>query len=104
MKIEEAIKILHPDTTAEVIRKIEYYGGFRGKEKAIEAVNEASIVACEALEKQIPKKPKLVTRANGIIKFYPCPCCSTPEEYTLVYPRQNYCPKCGQAIDWKVEE
>lgn len=33
MKIEEAIKILHPDTTFETITEIEYYGGFKGKKK-----------------------------------------------------------------------
>ena len=60
-------------------------------------------VAIEALEKQIPKKPKLVTRANGIIKFYPCPCCSTSEEYTVVYPRQNYCAECGQKLEWQTK-
>lgn len=54
-----------------------------------------------ALKKQIPKKPKLATRADGIIKFYPCPCCSTSEKYISVYPKQKYCVECGQKLDWK---
>lgn len=41
MTYEEAIKILHPDTTASVIAEYEYYGGFRGKEVGIQAVEDA---------------------------------------------------------------
>lgn len=55
----------------------------------------------EALEKQIPKKPILVTRSDGIIKFYPCPSCSTSEKYVSVYPSMKYCPNCGQALKWE---
>lgn len=58
MEIEKAIEILHPDTTFKAITEIEYYGGFKGKEKAMEAINEACVVACECMEKQIAKKPK----------------------------------------------
>lgn len=60
-------------------------------------------MAIEALEKQIPKKPKLVTRAGGIIKFYPCPNCSTPEKYVSVYPRTKHCVECGQKLKWEDE-
>lgn len=100
MKIEEAIEILHPDTTAETIRKIEYYGGFRGKEKAIEYVNEASIVACEALEKQISKKPKDI-RYFGMAGHHIglCPVCNDGANSEF-----QYCGDCGQKLDWSVEE
>ena len=60
-------------------------------------------LSVKALEKQIPKKPKLVTRADGIIKFYPCPCCSTSEKYISVYPKQKYCTECGQKLDWNLD-
>lgn len=61
-------------------------------------------VAIKALEKQIAKKPKFIVRMNGIIKMYLCPCCTTDEEYTPVYPKQRCCEKCGQALLWKDSE
>ena len=85
MTAQKAHEILHPDTSREKIAVIEYYAGF-DSEKAIEVVNEACIVACKALEKQVPKKP------NGIS----CPSCS----YVLVQNYDLYCPRCGQKIDW----
>lgn len=57
-------------------------------------------LAIKALEKQVPKKPKLVTRAGGLIKFYPCPNCSTTEKYIPVYPSEIHCCFCGQRLDW----
>ena len=51
MTYEEAIRILHPDTTASAIAKYEYYGGFHGKEAGIKAVEDACIVACEAMQR-----------------------------------------------------
>lgn len=100
MKIEEAIKILHPDTTSEAIMKIEYYGGFRGKEKAIEYVNEASIVACEALEKQISKKPKEIRYFRAYNSYAGlCPVCNGGANSEF-----QYCGDCGQKLDWSVEE
>ena len=53
MTYEEAKRILHPDTKREALAEI----GFKGKEKLQEAVDEACIMACEALDKQIPKAP-----------------------------------------------
>ena len=58
MTNEEAMKILHPDTTFTALAEVEYYGGFNGQEAKIKAVEEACLLACEALEKQIPKKPR----------------------------------------------
>ena len=57
MTREEAMKILHPNTTLTALAEVEYYGGFNGQEAKIKAVEEACLLACEALEKQIPKKP-----------------------------------------------
>lgn len=57
MTYEEAKRILHPNTTREALAEIEFLGGFKGKEKLREAVDEACLIACEALDKQIPKKP-----------------------------------------------
>lgn len=49
-------------------------------------------LAIDALKKQIPKKPyhdDAVGVPNG------CPCCDT-----LVNIGEDFCPSCGQAIDW----
>ena len=51
MTYEEAIRILHPDTTIAAIAEYEYYGGFHGKEAGIKAVEDACVVACEAMQK-----------------------------------------------------
>lgn len=46
-------------------------------------------IAISALEKQIPKKPK---NREGTTYFY-CPCCDSNN-------LNEYCPNCGQALDW----
>ena len=53
MSVEQAIRILHPDTTVEALAEIGYYAGFRSKEAELEAVNEVCIVACEVMEKYL---------------------------------------------------
>ena len=52
-------------------------------------------MAINALEKQIPKKPK--TNDNYII--YICPCCNN-----FIKLCKNYCEYCGQKLDWSDEE
>lgn len=69
MTPKEAIKLLHPDTTREAIWEIEENGG-----DAIKAIEEACIVACEALEKQIPNKP-IAVDDEIIGDDYKCPVC-----------------------------
>lgn len=49
LTISDAIQILDPKTTYDAIREIEYYGGFEGKERAIEAVNQACKIACDIM-------------------------------------------------------
>ena len=56
---------------------------------------ELNKIVCNALEKQIPKKPmaiKIPTKWGG--HDYRCPVCAT-----RVF-EQSYCMSCGQAIDW----
>jgi hypothetical protein len=50
---------------------------------------EWKIVLSNALEKQIPKKPK--ERQGTTYSF--CPCCDSNNIY-------EYCGDCGQRIDW----
>lgn len=59
----------------------------------------------KALEKQIPKKPDL--EGDGycdgqlVYDTWICPCCE--ERYEVDYDKYDYCPNCGQAIDWSEE-
>ena len=90
MTYEEAMKILHPDTTLTALAEVEYYGGFNGQEAKIKAVEEACLLACEALEKQIPKKPYW-----EIYDGWHCKSCGLG-----VFSDEYFCPVCGQALDW----
>lgn len=56
MTYEEAKQILDPQTSADAISKIEYYNGFNGKAAKIQAINEACILACEAMDIIIKEK------------------------------------------------
>lgn len=67
--------------------------------------DEASELAIEALEKQIPKKP-----IEYEDKYYGCPSCDNPlmekwKKYpTELKPKSDglpFCLGCGQAVDWE---
>ena len=108
MTNEEAIRILDPATTLEALAEIEYYAGFSGEEATRKAVDDACLVAVEALKRLIPKKPKEYED-----KYYCCPTCGNIvlykwEDYPVVLTPKSeglpYCLCCGQAIDWSEEE
>lgn len=70
-------------------------------EKCDEKEDCAYYVAISALEKQIPKKPRL---SKGCNWSYRCPSCGNllfwtdePKNHGIKYA---YCPDCGQHIDW----
>ena len=100
MDYKEAIEILHPDTTAKKLIEIEYYNGFSGKAACIEAVNEASVVACEAMEKQIPKKGVRTWFETVKTHWCSCPSCLCGLGWIHGEGTKNYCPSCGQKLDW----
>lgn len=60
---------------------------------------EAFEVAIEALEKQIPKKPREAFQSG----FFWCPACSKAIKMRIEGSKINisYCPFCGQALDWR---
>lgn len=95
---KEAIKILHPDTSRDALWEIEYYAGFNAEKARLKAVEDACVVACEALEKQIPKKPVYIGR-DGIryTDLYRCPNCGQGFTGTGI---ADYCYHCGQKLDW----
>ena len=60
-----------------------------------------------ALEQHVPKQPDLEGDGydeDGEIIFdeWLCPCCRT--RYEVDYDDYKFCPNCGQAIDWSVED
>ena len=100
MTYEEAKRILHPDTTRGALAEIE----FKGKEKSQEAVDEACLLACEALDKQIPERPVVMNQKGA--EHYFCVVC----EKRLVSEiggelcagrKTRFCPDCGQALNWR---
>ena len=100
MTAAEAKRIIHPDTTAEALAEIEYYGGFSGKNAKVTAVDEACLVACAALDKQIPKKPAYFAIANNEgYTIYDCECPSCEQSHRELFPFA-FCIHCGQALEW----
>ena len=73
-------------------------GRASGKSKLEYTRFEAFCKAIDALEKQIPKKPL------HMHKNYYCPICKEDGwmlwDDAIPNDMDNYCGKCGQAIDW----
>lgn len=82
---------------------------------AIQALEEVqkyreigSIEECRASrEKQIPKNPTYdgdgyAPDGTFVWDEWICPCCGT--RYEVDYDEHDFCPNCGQKIDWSDEE
>ena len=64
--------------------------------------HEENLVAIEALEKQIPKKP--IKSENQVVRYvntYYCPTCELGSTGTCI---AKWCYHCGQKIDWSDED
>ena len=60
-----------------------------------------------ALEKQIPKKPTYegdgyAPDGTFVLDEWICPCCE--KRYEVDYDDYDFCPNCGQKIDWSDEK
>ena len=53
MTINQAIRILDPDTSAEALGEIKYYGGLHGHEKMMDACEEACRMAVEIMRQHL---------------------------------------------------
>ena len=67
---------------------------------------KANTMAIQALEKQIPKKPDIEGDGYDSARYlvydtWICPTCGI--SYEIDYDEYDYCPACGQAIDWSDE-
>lgn len=109
------MKLINAETISDYIkREINPYGRpFKGTvyefglKKYLENASADYDVdkVAELLEKQIPKKPNY--EGDGYYNGQPvydtwiCPCCE--EMYEVDYDEYDYCPNCGQKIDWSDE-
>lgn len=63
---------------------------------------EASELAISAMEKRIAKKPTYegdgYSDGQLVYDTWVCPCCG--RSYELDYDDYDYCPNCGQNLDW----
>ncbi len=74
-----------------------------------EDVDNKDLSKCidEALEKQIPKKP--IDVCKPVVTWGLCPVCKGELNKlggrpNRVFSSMNYCPDCGQRIDWSEEK
>lgn len=86
----------------------------QGYEMAIKALEEVyqyraigTVMECrEAVEKQTAKKPDYegdgYSDGQLVYDTWICPCCG--QHYEVDCDRYDYCPNCGQRIDWRDEE
>ena len=103
MTAAEARRIIHPDTTLEALAEIEYYSGFDGKAAKKAAVDEACLVACAALDKQIPKILTNFAIDNNGYMIYDCECPNCGQSHRELF-LFDFCIHCGQALDWEVND
>ena len=72
-------------------------------------LQESIGIAIQALEKQIPKKPRKTDSYRGVLKrvyAYVCPTCGNAciEKYMNERQDTMFCWDCGQKLDWSEEE
>lgn len=95
MTLEQAIKVLESSYHLDC--------------KVTEAIAEleARVIAVEALEKQVPKKPE-IEQDDIFSDCYECPACGGFIGYVYDCKESQYqltyCAGCGQAIDWEEGE
>ena len=107
----------------EGIDKLERYGGWkigkRGRKMIEETIKDIKEniqpsvggksleMAIEALEKQMPKKPTYdgdgyAPDGSFVWDEWLCPNCNS--RYEVDYDEYDYCPNCGQALDWSADK
>ena len=57
-------------------------------------------IAISALEKQIPKKPRLSRHYKCGMYYNDYYCPNDCDSYPQVFPSLKFCAHCGQALDW----
>ena len=74
--------------------------------EAIELLKNNYPKTCKMVEKQTAKRPDYEGDgyADGHLVYdtWICPCCG--KHYEIDYDDYDFCPACGQCIDWSDEE
>lgn len=73
----------------------EFYNDYYEEDKAVAKERDIETLQ-ELVDKATPQKPSIEDDT-----WY-CPDCEA--EYELDYHEYEYCPKCGQPLDWSEEE
>jgi len=106
MKPEEAIEIL--ELPKDPLQSGTHYHAIPSlKRITYSEYLDARATAIAALEKQIPKKPDAEGDGygdNGEIIDDTWICHNCESDYEMDYEKYDYCPKCGQRIDWSEED
>lgn len=91
---------------------MEYEEALNWLDKYSIGILEIKRIISKALEKQIPKKPRIIKRKiHSELHIYQdcavCPCCferfcdnQTELLKSIIHKTDKYCSRCGQAIDW----
>ena len=90
MEIEQAMKILHPDTTLQALAEVEYYAGFR-QGATLEACDEACVAVCDEIER-LRAENNIFTQSVGQ---------NTSSALTYKDIKTNFCPNCGRELEDK---
>ncbi|MDD7538119.1 MAG: hypothetical protein PUJ93_03925 [Oscillospiraceae bacterium] len=115
MEIEDAIRILDPETTEEALAEIEYYGGFCGRQAKIKACDEACEIAVDAMKEK--RKESLRPRgrwekwnetwdmpqAKGYLRCSECKDVYI-RKLMLIEGKWSFCPNCGAKMDKEMLE
>ena len=99
-------------TDSEAIEELKYDRNELGKAIPCDTSYACSFenaygMAIQALEKQIPKKPRKTDSYRGVLKrVYVCPTCGNECLEKYMNERQNimFCCNCGQKLDWSDEK
>ena len=93
--------MIDADTAITILVNTTYADEFQG----MSIVQDAQNAAIEALKKQAPKIPNLTGDgySDGEIVYDTWICPNCEQEYEIEYDHYNFCPSCGQAIDWTHE-
>lgn len=68
--------------------------------------NKLFLLAVKNLDKRVPKVPDIYGDGydDGALIFDSWKCPNCEKSYELDYDKYDYCPNCGQAIDWSMYE
>lgn len=97
-KVREAIELIK--SKIRILEKLENYGSaIEERKKHIGLYN----TAIEALEKQLAKRADFegdgyAPDGTFVYDTWECPNCG--ECYEVDYDDYDYCPQCGQKLDW----